>query len=147
MSVMKIAGNANNVVKGVSVTSEGYVLTVKKWENEIIKIYDDTPTASGTYVCDPISTGDSGGFSLRVSNYTAQDITLGLYTDVLSNTFGLRDGEGNLISYTVEADKKNVMITPDDLPQLQWLAKLRLYFILPEASESGAVTIYAVVKR
>ena len=147
MSVMKIAGNANNVVTGVAVTTDGNVITNKAWENNIISIYDDMPTSAGTYRAEAISDGNAGAFSLRVTNSTDQDITLGLYTDVLSNHYALRDASGQLLQYIIEAGKSNIAITPDDWPQLQWLAKLRVYFTIPTASEGKKVTIHAVVKR
>ena len=144
---MKVAGNANGTTTGVAVSADGKVLTIKRWENEVTKIYDDTPTNAATYACTEIAGGDAGAFSLRVSNYTNQDITLGFYSDVVVNTYGLRDSEGSITQFTVPAGKTNVMITPDDWPQLQWLAKLRVYFILANPSESGKVIIYAVAKR
>lgn len=147
MSVMKIAGkNPNDEVTGVAVSAGGNVITQKVWKNEVVEIYSQTTPTSGTKYATALDLSDCGAVSLRVDNTTDQDLSLGLYVDYLDNTYQMRDSNGNVIRITIPADTPRIMITPDDIPQLQWIKKLRVYFVLSENTASGTVAIYAVKK-
>lgn len=148
MGVMKIAGkNPSNNVEAVAVSSSGSVITEKKWRNEPVQIYSGTPTGTSRISCTQITGGNAGAFSLRVSNNTDKAMNIGLYADYLDSDYQMRNAAGNIILFSVPANKTLMMITPDDIPQLQWVNALKVYIVFPEApTNSGTVTIYAVAK-
>ena len=141
------AKSPTETVVGVSADANGNLNTKKVWNNEVIKICDvSTPTSSGGY-CDNVDLSNAGAVSLRVRNSTDQDITLVLYVDFVSSHYRMKDATGADIAIVIPANTLNVMITPDDIPQLQWINKLSLGYLPDADATSGSIVIYAVIKR
>lgn len=150
------AKSPTSTVVGVAANEDGNLVTEKKWKNEVIQIYssDATPGTSAIN-CTEVDLSNVGAVSLRVRTTLDVDINIGLRVDFLTNTYQMRDAQGDILNVTVEhgtitngtAAAQNVMITPDDFPALQWLAKLRVYFQTTGTATTGTVAIYAVIKR
>lgn len=150
MSVIKIAGKSpTDTVKSVNVSANGELMTQKKWVNGVVQLFDSKVPESGkTSISERINISDVGAVSLRVSNSLNVPITIGLYSDWFSHDYQIRDADGALIRKTIGAKVENVMITPDDMPQLMWLRTLRVYFTTPSTEETitGTVNMWAVTK-
>ena len=150
VNVMPIGGKYDNsgspVVMGVAVDGDGAAISARKWKNEIVKILDVTDPTSGTKACTVIDLANAGAVSLRVDNALNVPVQLYIYTDYYNHTYYMRDATGSYITKTIPAGQKFVMITPDDIPAMQWLAQLKIGAKIDGASITGDLDIWAVVK-
>lgn len=150
VNVMPIGGKFDNdgnpVVMGVAVDGDGAPISARKWKNEVVQILDVTDPTSGTKVCTVIDLANAGAVSLRVDNGLNVPVQLVFYTDYYNHNYYMRDATGSYITKTIPAGQKFVMITPDDIPAMQWLAKLKIGAKIAGDSITGDLDIWAVVK-
>lgn len=150
VNVMPIGGKFDNdgnpVVMGVAVDDEGGVISARKWKNEVVQILDVTDPTAGTKTCTVIDLANAGAVSLRVDNALNVPVQLIIYTDYYNHAYYMRDATGSYITKTIPAGQKFVMITPDDMPALQWLAQLKIGAKITGDSITGDLDIWAVVK-
>lgn len=150
VNVMPIGGKYDNsgspIVTGVAVDADGGVIAGRKWKNEIIKILDVSNPTAGTLKCTAVDLSEAGAVSLRINNALNVPVELGFYVDYYGNNYYMRDADGSLINKTIGANKNYLIITPDDIPILQWLAQLRIGARITGDSITGTLSIWAVVK-
>lgn len=147
MSVMKMGGKSDsNTVVGVSVSDDGRVRTEKTWRNDVVLITDVLPTAAVSAL-EGLDVSDAAAVSLRFRNTTGLSFSVGFYADHISNNYVLFASDGSQISYKIPASANNVIVTPDDMKELQWLKNIRLRIAFSEVPTSGEFKVYAVIKR
>ena len=153
MSMMKIAGKTNtNVAKPFLVKEDGSQIISRPWGttvNTIIQAEEirDTSvhTISGDQIIDlsqyPIN-------SLRIRTTLDQDVTLLFYYDLAKNsTVYIDDFTDGSLKVVVPADSNHwKIVTPDDLPLLEYGKYLRFRYTASEAPTTGTLTIYHVGK-
>ena len=142
----KFDNSGNPEVRGVAVDADGSVFSGRKWRNEVVKILEETDPTAGTKYCTVIDLADAGAASLRVDNGLNVSVQLIFYTDYYNHTYYMRDATGTYITKTIPAGQKFVMITPDDIPAMQWLAKLKIGAKFAGDSITGNLNIWAVIK-
>lgn len=154
VNVMPIGGKFDNdgdpVVKGIAVDEDGGIISRRSWKNEVIKILDSTdpiPSENGTITLDAtqIDLSNAGAVSLRVRNGLNVAAQIVVCLDYMSSDVWMCDADGSTIVKTVQANK-NAIITPDDMPTLQWLAKLRIRVKITGETITGNLKVWAVVK-
>ena len=141
------AKSPTNTVVGVSADSNGNIITKKNWENPVSVIFTGVYNDTVSHTQDGVDVSDCALFSLRIANQTSSEVTLTFRSDVTSNDVTLKDVNGQDYFITVPADKRFMMITPDDYPFLQWIRNLRLSIKFNTAASSGTLTVYLVKKK
>lgn len=138
MSVLKIAGKDPNAnVKGVAVSADGHILTDvngsvttrKQWQTtEMIALDTTVADTSWHSVPESVDLGSAGLVSLRINNATSRDMTIAFYSDAEA---GISPSKGMLSpgddSIVIPATKLYI-VTPADLPLLNYLHILRLRY-------------------
>ena len=149
MNVTPIGGKTpNSTLQGIAVNENGRIITKKEWENKLILAYEMTalPTTTATIAVDAIDVSDSAAFSLRIDNTTDVGYTIGFYSDVSSNKYGIRDIQSNVYDIDIAANTRFVAVTPDDLPIMQWMYNVRLYIMPKSVPTTGSLKIWLVKK-
>lgn len=149
MNVLPIGGKSDSsTLVGVSVDNSGNVKTKKTWATSIEKIVDvqTTPTSTNTIVGTLVDLSDDGSFSLRINNMLDVEIQIGFYADWYNHDYQMRDVNGSLIRFNIPANTRNVIVTQDDVPIMQWLTSCKVYVIPREIPTSGTLEIWAVTK-
>ena len=151
MSIMQIGGKNDNLAIPVAVNSDGSVFTEREWIASPVNVLDgyalrDANThytmTEGTFV----DLKPFGLVSLRIVNSTDKDITFALLYDLNKNsTTYLRDVDGNNIKIVAKSGK-SMIITPNDMPVLNYIDYLKFNFSAAEAPTSGVITVIAYVK-
>ena len=141
------AKSPTDTVVGVSADSNGNIITKKIWENPVSTIFKGSYNDTVNHTQDAVDVSDCALFSLRIENQTSSEVTFTFRSDVTSNDVALKNADGQDYSITVPADKRFMMITPDDYPYLQWMRKLRLSIAFKTAVSSGTLTVYLVKKK
>lgn len=150
-NLLKVAGRTdNNTVRGVHVTEEGNVCTARAWGTDIhtivtTELRDTSAVVTSDNVFDA---SPYGMISIRVANSHDTDVTLQLYQDT-SATSGrwLIDAAGNPISVVVPAGDRCMIITPEDIPALNYLRYIKFRIAANTAPTSGSITIWVAGKR
>lgn len=152
VNVMPIGGKYENdgspIVTGVAVDESGSVISGRKWRNQVVQILEASNPTAGTLRSTSVDLSDVGAVSLRINNALNVPIELGIYADYYGEerNYYMRDADGNVITKTVGANKNCLIITPDDVPVLQWLEHLRLGVKINGDSITGTLSIWAVLK-
>ena len=141
------AKSPTDTVVGVSADSNGNIITKKIWENPVSTIFTGAYNDTLPHIQDAIDVSDCALFSLRIANQTSSEVTFTFKSDVTYNDISLKNADGQDYSITVPADKRFMMITPDDYPFLQWIRNLRLSIKFNTAVSSGTLTVYLVKKK
>lgn len=147
MNVTPFAGKSpSSTVVGVSVDADGNMITKKVWENPVTTIYEGTYSDTSNHTQDAVDVSDCGLFSLRVANTTNSAVTFTFASDVTSNAVAMKNAGGVDYSISVVANKRFIMLTPDDYPFMQWVRNLRLIIKFETVPTTGTLTVYLVKK-
>lgn len=149
MSILKIGGkNDSNNVQGFGVTNEGYAKTTRFWNTTITQIFSETisdrtvkTTIENVFNCE-----EWGFISLRFANSTNVKMTCNVYSDMGSSSLQnyLKDNNGNPITFEIPTGQS--ILTPDDLPILNYLKWLKLRIEpneVPATPNTLTISIYA----
>lgn len=149
--IMKIGGkNDSGNVQGFSVTNKGYAKATRLWSTEVTELYQGTvsDTSVISTASTPFNCEEYGFISLRFSNSTDVTFTATIYSDMGSSTLSnyLLDNSGNPITFTIP--KGQSILTPDDLPILNYLRYLKIRVQANDTpSEPKNLTIQVYAKR
>ena len=147
------AKSSNNTVVGVAADASGNLTTKKVWNNDVELIYEmsSTPSGTSTIWVDPVDLSDCGAVSLRISNGMDVNFTLYFGSDIpndgTAGHYALKDIEGTDHTLTIPASTNRIVLTPDDVPLLQWINTLNLAIKPASTPSTGAVKIWLVRKR
>lgn len=149
MSLLKIGGKSDsNTVLGFSLTDEGYTKATRFWGVTIQEIFNGTISdTSAKNTLDNVFNCEEYGFiSLRCYNTTDVKIECILYSDIGSSTLSnyLEDNDGNNITFTIPTGQS--ILTPEDLPVLNYLRFLKFRLQPIEAPSTPAplsIKVYA----
>lgn len=142
------AKSPSSTVVGVAANADGNLVTEKKWQNEQASIFTSAENldASNFRMGEIVDVSDAAAVSLLIRNDNAVGFTIKLYGP--GTNFRLNDAYGSEYGIHV-SEKKMTMITPDDLPVLQWLPEIRMTVKLDSNIEGTADTFWikAIIKR
>ena len=136
-----------STVVGVAATAEGNLVTAKKWQNESVDIFTSAENLTTSFVGgNVIDLSDAASVSLLIRNDNSVGLTIKIYAP--NTNYRLNDAYGSEYGIHV-SNKKMTMITPDDLPILQWLPQLKIAIALDEAISGtpSTFTVRAIIKR
>lgn len=151
MKFLPLCGRYNGNAKPIEASSSGNLLTNHVWETKKqllcynLEIRDTnahvTPGAA-------LDVSDYAINSLRVSNGLGVNLSVNLYDDISPNndTYAA-NSENTPISFTIPASSYIQMITPEDIPQLNYLSKFKLMIVAASAPASGKLSIWLISKR
>lgn len=143
------AKSPTSTVVGVAANADGNLVTAKKWENNVIRVCDEEVTGVESFQTDLIDVSDAAAVSLRFSNTSDQSFMITFYSDQYpNNTYQLYDYNGNKVQCKIiKSSSRTQILTPDDLPVLQWLKSIRMRVAFDAAPASGSLIIDLVAKR
>ena len=151
--MMRIAGRTSDgVAKPFLVDNNGNVGTTRTWEKTWVTIQENVEIRDTSE--HNLTTFDSSGvpmLSLRILNRLKDSdnngvpVTVRFLTDVnTSNGYGLVDTDGASKSITIQPVYDYVIITPEDMPLLNYACYIRLSVKAQSTPTSGVVSAYAV---
>lgn len=151
--MMRIAGRTSGgVAKPFLVDNNGNVGTTRTWEKTWVTIQENVEIRDASE--HNLTAFDSSGvpmLSLRILNRLKDSdnngvpVTVRFLTDVnTSNGYGLVDTDGASKSITIQPVYDYVIITPEDMPLLNYVSYIRLSVKAQSTPTSGVVSAYAV---
>ena len=151
------AKSPSDTVVGVAADADGKLKTKKAWENDLITIFDTAaqgqglPVSTSTIWTEQIDVSDAGAISLRIRQSTDTSYVVEFGTDTSKTSYALREleSETNSIRINIPASSntKYYIVTPDDVPILAWIRKIRLAITPAEVPTTGNLAIWVVAKR
>ena len=148
--MMRIAGRTSTgVAVPMKASTDGDIATTRTWKREWITIESNVEIRDQTaHKCPVIDVSNIPTFSLRILNRLGTPITLNFLTDVnQTNGYSLLNMDGTSKTVTVQPTNGYIMITPEDVPLLNYIRYLRLEVIASTAPDSGIFEAYAVTVR
>lgn len=150
--MMRIAGKtSSDTACGIAVTSDGNVKQNHVWEQHNERIVNEIPedTSAVTIGIEtPIVLADYAVTSLRFYNNTGVDVRVRFLLDTVADSaLYLRDADGNNIEITIPSNASYVVsITPNDIPVLNYLNRLKFTYACKETptNTSGSSTTFRV---
>lgn len=151
--MMRIAGRTSGgVAKPFLVDDNGNVGTTRTWKKTWVTIQENVEIRDTSE--HNLTAFDSSGvpmLSLRILNRLKDSdnngvpVTVRFLTDVnTSNGYGLVDTDGASKSITIQSVNDYVIITPEDMPLLNYVRYIRLSVKAQSTPTSGVVSAYAV---
>lgn len=143
MAMMRIAGKGtDDTAKGIRTNNSGNLITTKEWTPEML-----VNQATATFEVGETATkqllgiaeiGKAGITSLRIANSTGVPVEIMFYADRNNADVSiLYDLEGNRVSFTVPAQSSLYIVTPEDMPILNYIDWLNLRVTPKEAVSSS----------
>lgn len=148
--MMRIAGRTSGgVAVPMKASSDGDISTTRTWRKEWITIEANVEIRDTTaHMCPAIDVSNIPTFSLRILNRLGTPITLTFMTDVnQSNGYQLMNMDATYKEVTIQPTNEYTMITPEDVPLLNYIRYLRLKVTASTAPESGTFDAYMVAVR
>ena len=150
--IMKVGGKKDGgTAAPIAIDANGYLKIKRVWETQTKTVFSGTlsDTSAVTTVGDKsVNALEWGMASLRVNNLLNSDVKIMLYWD--NNTDGtewMKNFAGSYNSFTVPADSQ-MIITPDDVPILNYLRYIKLKINAVTAPTNGkTLSVQVVLKR
>lgn len=136
-----------STVVGVAANADGNLITQKKWMNDSTDVFTSAEGLSTSFALGSvIDLSDAASVSLLIRNDNSVGFTIKIYAP--NTNYRLNDAYGSEYGIHVSS-KRMTMITPDDLPILQWLPQLKIAIALDEAISGtpSTFTVKAIIKR
>lgn len=145
--MMRIAGRTPNGNAGaVSMDDNNRIFTNRLWKKEFVTISEGNEIRdTSAYDLGVVDVRDIPIFSLRFLNRLSVPVTITFKTDHnISNGYKLVDKDGQYISLTIQPTPNYVIVTFNDLPELQYMQYLRMSVSAASAPKSGSFAAYMV---
>lgn len=143
---MKVGGKSpNNTAVGMSVDANGMVNTHHIWEGGFITVLGQEIRDADAHYSDVFDVSQYPIVSLRVINSSDQSVTIGFYGDMSEGPY-LSNMDGDVTIFVGNKNREQI-ITPDDLPCLPYLNKIKIRVKYDTAPTTGSLTIYIAYKR
>lgn len=139
------------IAKGIATDENGAIHSKHIWETEAVRIADNESLTYGTALVFPSEKLDISEYafcSLRVASAVDAPIFIRFVSDVSkSSTAWMTKADGEDFVITIPNGNMLRVITPDDVPFLSCMRYLQVRVSTATQSATGAVTIYAMLKR
>lgn len=145
--MMRIAGRTSaGVAVPMLADANGNIGTTRTWKKEWVALQTTLEIRdTNAHNIPAFDVSDIPIYSLRIINRLGVPVTITFLTDVnTSNGYGLVDTDNTLKSITVQPNNNYVIITPDDLPILNYIRYVRMSVKASSVPESGIFEAYAV---
>lgn len=148
--MMRIAGRTSDgVAVPMKASTDGDISTTRTWKKswqQIVLGLEIRDTNS--YNLDAVDVRDIPTFSLRIINRLGVPVTITFLTDVNAfNGYALMNMDQTTKSITVSPGNDYVIVTPEDLPFLNYVQYVRLRVQASTAPASGVFEAALVVVR
>lgn len=148
--MMRIAGRTSGgTAVPMLADANGNIATIRTWKKEwstieaFVEIRD-----TNSHQCPAVDVSDVPMFSLRFLNRLGVPVTVSFLTDInTSNGYGLDDANGVAYSVTLVPQQSYIIITPEDMPILNYLRYVRLQVKASSAPSSGVFEAYIVTVK
>ena len=145
--MMRIAGRTSGgTAVPMLADANGNIATTRTWKKEWVSLLAATAVTDAN--AHDVTAYDVSGipmFSLRVCNRTGVDVTLSFKTDVnTSNGYTLCDADQADYAITIASSSRYTIITPEDLPILNYIKYLRIVYKAASTPSSGTLEINMV---
>lgn len=148
--MMRIAGRTSaGVAVPMLADSNGNIGTTRAWKKEWVTIEQNVEIRdTTTHNCPVIDVSNIPTFSLRILNRLGTPITLNFLSDVTqSNGYSLHNMDSTSKAVTIQPVQGYIMITPEDVPLLNYIRYLRIAVKASTAPESGIFEVAMVAMR
>ena len=151
--VLKVAGkDPNGAVKAIAVDADGKDKVTRFWDSTVHVLVDngqireDSPVISTA--SNSLDLSEYGFVSLRVLNSHDAEVSVMLYEDTApAGDSWMRRLDGSSITFSVPANSLLIIITPDDIPELNYIKYLKLRISAKTTPTQGSITVEAITKR
>lgn len=138
---IKFAGkdDSNNVTP-ISVTNEGYVREARQFSYSMTDIVNDVLAITEKTYYPSVDVSTKGLVAIQFWNRSGVSVDLQFYNPITNNPLGnavapIKTADGNLPVFTI-ANGDNVIITPEDLPMLNYCKYINVS-LTPAATPTG----------
>lgn len=144
--MMRIAGRtANGTAVPMLADTSGNISTTRVWKRAWVSVIEPTQVRDTNNVEGTLDLRDVSMCSLRITNRLGVPVSIRFKTDInTTNGYELVDTDGASIIITVQPTNNYVIITPEDLPLLNYVQYLRVVAKASSAPESGGLEVCAV---
>lgn len=140
--------NPSGNAKAANVSARGDLQTVRVWEQLYRTLSAGSPTTTSAIISTAFDASNYAIVSLRFDNKLDVDLDVTLLEDTTADGGSwLGDASGNAIKFTVPHNSLIMIMTPDDLPVLNYLHYLKLRIQPKTAPTSGHYQIDVMCKR
>lgn len=148
--MMRIAGRTSaGVAVPMKASADGDISTTRTWEKswqEIVTNLEIRDTSS--HVLDAVDVRDIPTFSLRILNRLGVPVTIRFMSDInTTNGYMLTNMDQTTKAITISPGYDYVIVTPEDLPFLNYVQYVRMRVTASATPESGAFDAYIVPVR
>ena len=141
--------NPSDLATPVEVTANGELKNVHIWEtNKTALLSAEEIRNTTAVVTNVVDVSDYAITSLRVYNSLDANVVINFYEDATNGMgYWLADKDNLPVGITLAHGTYYMAITPDDIPQLNYLSKIKLRVAAATTPTEGSLTIYVVSKR
>lgn len=147
---MRIAGRTpNGTAVPMKASTDGDISTTRTWKKSWQSIVSNLEIRdTDSHNLDAVDVRDIPTFSLRIINRLGVPVTITFLTDInTANGYSLRNMDQTSKSITVSPANGYVIITPEDLPFLNYVQYVRLQVKASTAPTSGVFDAALVAVR
>lgn len=145
--MMRMAARKSNGTAGaVSMDDNNRIFTNRLWKKKWVTISEGNEIRdTSEHDITAVDVRDVPIFSLRFLNRLSVPVTITFKTDLnTSNGYKLVDKDGQYLSLTIQPSQNYVVVTVNDLPELQYMQYIRMSIVAASAPESGSFAAYMV---
>lgn len=148
---LPICGRYNGNAKPIEADSSGNVKAKHMWESNRFQVcynLEVRDTAGHAVPETAIDVSEYAIVSFRVINGLDQNVRVVIYDDVSTNgDYYAANADNVPLSFTSPTGGYVQVVTPDDIPQLNYLSKIKIRVSCATAPTSGKLTIWLYCKR
>lgn len=148
--MMRIAGRTpSGTAVPMLADANGNIGTIRKWKKEWASIETSVEIRdTNAHNCPAVDVSDVPIFSLRFLNRLDVPVTVSFLTDVnTTNGYGIQNANGERYTITLAPQNGYIIITPEDMPILNYLRYVRLQVKASSAPSSGVFDAYIVTVK
>lgn len=148
--MMRIAGRTSGgIAVPMKASADGDISTTRTWKKSWYSIVTNLEIRdTNDHKLDAVDVRDTPTFSLRIINRLGVPVTIIFLTDInTTNGYALNNMDQTSKSITVSPGNGYVIVTPEDLPFLNYVQYVRLQVKASIAPSSGVFEAYLVAVR
>ena len=132
----------------ISCDATGAVIQQRKFTTTVTKVLDLVIADTATHKTTAVDLSGAGLVSIRLDNRSRKALTIYFLGDDNDHgNSGLRDLSGDLFTVNIPAGANYYIITPNDVPFLNYLARIRMSVAALETpTNTDPTTVYVVTK-
>ena len=151
MSLLKMGGKApDGKAKAVGVDANGNLNVTRQWAADVITVLPTTEirdTNAISTISNAVDVRNYGFVSLRIVNTLGVPVKIMFYADInAASDLWMSRLDKSYITAMIPATDC-VILTPEDIPELNYLQYIKLRITPQEIPTKGSLAIHAIAKR